>query len=237
LEFWRSALSPEFTQKQALEVRNTLNLMTGDRVVDVPCGNGRLTLELAAAGLRMTGLDLASEFIEEAKEAARKRNLSLELVCRDMRDLPASGGFDAAYCVGNSFGYLDHEGNADFLKAVARTLRPKGRFLLEYPLVAEIALARKPMRQWHKAGAVLMISEQSYDVTRSRLQTNYVFIQNGTEHTCQAAYQIYTCRETMSMMQDAGFTELRLLKDLSGSPSSHFTLGAEVLYVMAERAE
>ena len=37
--------------------------------------------------------------------------------------------FDGAFCVGNSFGYLDDEGNAAFLRAVRAALKPGGRFI------------------------------------------------------------------------------------------------------------
>ena len=54
-----------------------------------------------------------------------------------MRDLPWRSTFDGAFCVGNSFGYLDDPGNAAFLRAVRETLRPGARLVLETPMVLE----------------------------------------------------------------------------------------------------
>ena len=54
-----------------------------------------------------------------------------------MRDLPWPARFDGAFCLGNSFGYLDDEGNASFLRAVAAALKPGARFVLETPMVLE----------------------------------------------------------------------------------------------------
>ena len=57
-----------------------------------------------------------------------------------MRDLPWPGQFDGAYSLGNSFGYLDDDGNAAFLKSVAAALKPGARFVLETGYVMETLL-------------------------------------------------------------------------------------------------
>jgi hypothetical protein len=44
-----------------------------------------------------------------------------------MRDLLWRSRFDGAFCFGNSFGYLDDEGNAAFLRAVAAALVVRAR--------------------------------------------------------------------------------------------------------------
>ena len=54
-----------------------------------------------------------------------------------MRDLPWPQRFDGVFCFGNSFAYLDDQGNADYLANVARALKPSGRFVLETGIVAE----------------------------------------------------------------------------------------------------
>ena len=67
LELWRRAIPPEHTKAEAEFLIQNLNCEAGARVLDVPCGNGRLTFELANRGYRMTGVDIAEEFIEEAR--------------------------------------------------------------------------------------------------------------------------------------------------------------------------
>ena len=68
-----------------------------------------------------------------------------------MRDLPWRARFDGAFCLGNSFGYLDDEGNAAFLRAVAAALKPGARFVLETPMVLENLLGHikdRPGGKW-----------------------------------------------------------------------------------------
>src|SRR5262249_19159540 len=87
------------------------------------------------------------------RAAAAGRPLSVRWEQRDMRDLPWSGAFDGAFCFGNSFGYYDEEGNADFLKAVARTLKPGARFLLDTSYLTEGLLPNLQERAWYPSGA------------------------------------------------------------------------------------
>ncbi len=59
LDLWRAAVPKEATRTQAEFLIETLELPAESRVLDVPCGNGRLALALAAHGYTMTGLDIA----------------------------------------------------------------------------------------------------------------------------------------------------------------------------------
>src|SRR5882762_7459486 len=69
LDLWRKAIRPEQTKAEADFLVNVLQCEAGSHLLDVPCGNGRLSLELARRGYRVTGVDIAEEFIEEARAA------------------------------------------------------------------------------------------------------------------------------------------------------------------------
>src|SRR5207244_4289292 len=62
LDFWEQAVPEQTTQTEADFLFGALNVSAGAKVLDVPCGNGRLSLALAGRGLRMTGIDLAGEY-------------------------------------------------------------------------------------------------------------------------------------------------------------------------------
>ena len=67
LDLWRRAIPPEQTAAEAEFLMKQLQCAEGARVLDVPCGNGRLSFELAKRGLRVTGVDISDEFIAEAR--------------------------------------------------------------------------------------------------------------------------------------------------------------------------
>lgn len=222
LELWRRAHTLDVTRGQANDIARALGIGHGTEVLDVPCGNGRIALELAAKGARVRGLDRSAEFIREGRRHARERGLELELVQGDMRALPWQEAFDAALCVGNSFGYMDDEGNLAFLAAVARALRSGGRFLLEYPLVAELVRARRVYRDWHILGERLLLSDGHYDADAGRLETSYTFVDlaspGGALESRVASYRVYSARELVELLERAGFGRIELFCDLEPQP-------------------
>ena len=124
---------------------------------------------------------------------------------RDMRDLPWPGRFDGAFCVGNSFGYLDDEGNAAFLRAIRAALKPGGRFVLETPMVLENLLNHLHARPWWKAGDVYLLVENQYDPARARLDIEYTFASNGRVEVRRGSHRAYTYRELVELLTTSGF--------------------------------
>src|SRR5438067_1572377 len=66
LDLWRKAIPPEQTKAEAEFLVNHLNCESGAQLLDLPCGNGRLSFEMAKRGYQVTGVDISVEFIEEA---------------------------------------------------------------------------------------------------------------------------------------------------------------------------
>src|SRR5947209_376398 len=75
------------TASEAEFLERELALKNGQRVLDVPCGNGRLALALAAKGMRLSGVDSSSELLKDARAAGP----NIEWHERDMRRLAGLG--------------------------------------------------------------------------------------------------------------------------------------------------
>src|SRR4029079_1480712 len=125
-EFWRRAVPREATVAEVDFVERRLGLMPAARVLDVPCGSGRHSIELARRGHRVTGVDISAEAIAHARGAAAEAGVEVDLVRDEMRALPRTGAVDAALCMGNSVGYLDLGGLRDFLAALGGAVRRRG---------------------------------------------------------------------------------------------------------------
>ena len=106
LELWRRAIPEEQTRAEADFLAGVFGNPEGRAILDVPCGNGRLTLPLAGRGYRMTGVDLCGPFLAEARERAGAAGLEIAWRQGDMRELPWEEAFHGACCMGNSFGYV-----------------------------------------------------------------------------------------------------------------------------------
>jgi SAM-dependent methyltransferase len=223
LETWRRFTPEEHTRAEVDFIEKELGLRPSAQVLDVPCGGGRHSLELARRGYRPTGVDLASGFIAEAQDRSAKQGLAVTWENREMRDLPWAEQFDGVFSFGNSFGYLHDAGNRDFLKAVHRTLRPGAKLLLDVPSLAESLLAKFEERQWYPAGDILFLIEQHYDPLRGRMDTEYTFVQNGKVEKRPASHRVYTCRELLGLLEETGFGDVTVYGSLNREP---FQLGS-----------
>jgi SAM-dependent methyltransferase len=237
LEFWRRAMTPEMTAADADFLVEALALRPGARVLDVPCGDGRLALELAGRGYTLTGVDLAREFLADARRAARARKLAIDWHRGDMRELPGVLGsrarFDAAFCFGNSFAYFDRAGVAAFLAGVAKALRSGGRFVIDTGAAAESLLPQLDERIWMPVGDLVMLAENDYDAAHSRLDTTFTFMQGARRETGRASQWVFTVGELCALLAAAGLRTVELWSDLQRTP---FALGAQRLLLVAEKA-
>jgi 2-polyprenyl-3-methyl-5-hydroxy-6-metoxy-1,4-benzoquinol methylase len=200
---WLHALPAEHTQREADRLERLLAVPRGAEILDVPCGAGRLSLPLAERGYRVTGVDWSSECLGHARSRDTLHHVTWEP--RDMRDLPWSERFDGAFCAGNSFGYLDDEGNAAFLCAVREALKPGGRFVLDTPMVLENLLNHVRPRAWWKAGEVHLLAENEYNAETARLDIEYTFVSNGNVDVRRGSHRAYTYRELVGLLTAAGF--------------------------------
>jgi SAM-dependent methyltransferase len=234
-EFWRRAVPPEAADAEADFVERHLGLKPGSRIVDVPCGSGRHTLALAARGHHVTGLDISAEAIAYARRAAADAQLDVELVLADMREVPRAGAYDAAICMGNSFGYLDIAGTREFVAALADAVRPGGGLVIDFNAAAESVLpgfTGEPRTM--RAGDIAVTATTEYDVAGSRLISGYHFTRRAEEVRVTAVHHVCTCAHLGQLLIDAGFTDVGRYGGPDGGP---YALGSGRLLLTARRAE
>ena len=233
-EFWRRAAPPESTEADIHFVERQLGLSAGSRIVDVPCGSGRHSLALAARGHVVTGIDISTEAITHARRAAAEAGLDIELAVADLRDIPRGKMFDAAICLGNSFGYLEIGGVREFLARVAAAVRPGGGLVIDFNAAAETILPgfRGEPRTMH-TGDITVLATTDYDITRSRLISGYRFIRGSQETRVTAIHHLYTCAHLAQLLSDAGFTDVGFHGGTGGEP---YELRSPRLLLTARRA-
>lgn len=232
-EFQAQGFPHEKTQAEVDFMISTLNLEAGDSVLDLACGIGRHSVELAARGMDVTGLDFNRTVLEVAEEAAKKRGVSARFVELDMRKLTGNGVYDAVICFWTSFGYFEDQAD-DLLvaKRVADSLRSGGRFLIDLQ-VAESVFPRFQERRWswlNDQRSRRLLEEVSWNVEMGRVDCEWTFLENGSARSCSSSVRLYSYRGLCGLLRQAGFQRFAGYETVSGSP---FKLGSQRLSLVS----
>ncbi|HEX3015544.1 MAG TPA: class I SAM-dependent methyltransferase [Desulfobacteria bacterium] len=90
-----------------VQVFDRAGLEKGCRILDLACGTGNISLELAKRGYQVVGIDYSAEMLAVAEEKLRRYRVPLYQA--DMRKLPPlSGKFSAVVCLTDSLNYLSN---------------------------------------------------------------------------------------------------------------------------------
>jgi len=118
-------------ERWARELIGLLNIKPGEHVLDIGCGDGRHSAEIASLvrGGRVVGIDRSPAMIRFAQEHFPSRSFSnLSFVEGDASNLPFDCEFDVVFSNAALHWVLDHR---PVLSGIARALRPGGRCVLQ----------------------------------------------------------------------------------------------------------
>ncbi|MBI4744845.1 MAG: class I SAM-dependent methyltransferase [Actinobacteria bacterium] len=112
-------------------IEKEINYNKNIRILDIGCGTGRHSIELAKRGYNVVGIDLSESLLERAKEKAFEQNLQIVFQKHDARNLPFLHEFDLVImlCEG-AFPLMEtDEMNFQILQNAANALKPKGKMI------------------------------------------------------------------------------------------------------------
>ncbi len=113
-------------------VMKLAGLREGDSVLDAGCGVGRISVELAALGLKVTGTDIIQAELDTAAESASDEGVEIDFIKADMRKWCRPKAFDCTVNLYTSFGYCDTvEEDMLYLKNMCACVRDGGSFIFE----------------------------------------------------------------------------------------------------------
>jgi SAM-dependent methyltransferase len=228
-EWWRSWFGPgylalydeylgERTPVEIDQLQALLRLRPPQRILDLPCGQGRHAIELARRGYDVTGVDLSPFLLKIAEERARADGVRVRWLSGDMRQPIAGERFDVVLNLFTSLGYFADEGDdRKVVGAAATMLVPGGRFVLEV-INGERVMAHFEEREWFTVGQAAVVERRSLDrSTRRMVVERTVTTPNETDVSLHAI-RLYVGRDVDAMLRGAGFALVDLYGDWSGEP-------------------
>ncbi len=134
-------------------VKDIAKLAPGSKVLDAGCGLGRISVELAALDLDVTGVDIIQSELDAAQDSALAEGVELTLVNHDLRTFHAPNQFDCAVNLYTSFGYCDTiDEDMQILRNIAESVKPGGTFIMECTSRETAILYWTPGEEFERAG-------------------------------------------------------------------------------------
>lgn len=239
-DFWE--LVPMFTAhhweiapEQVDFVVSVLELEPGAAVLDLPCGVGRHSLELARRGYRVTGVDRTAAYLQAARKTAADEDLELELVQADMREFVRPGAFDAAINLYTSFGYFeDPAEDRQVAENFWLSLKPGGALVMQ--MMGKEVLARIFLpRDWQELpDGSLFLQERTVTDDWSWVENRWILVKDGERREWAVSHRLYDGVGLKALLLDVGFESVALC----GGPAEDvpYDTSAQQLTAVARKA-
>ncbi len=200
------------------DIVRLLDIPPGADVLDLCCGPGRHSLELARRGFRVTGVDRTPAYLAQARERAGAEGLSVEFVEGDMREFRRPDAFDAILNIYSSFGYFEGaDDDSRVLDNAYACLRGGGKLLMDM-MGKEVVARIFRERDWHEEGGVLFLEERSVDPGWGAMRNRWIMVKDGERFEFEFHLHLFSGVELDSLLRGAGFGSVNLFGDLKGRP-------------------
>ncbi|KPL00224.1 MAG: hypothetical protein AMJ91_05020 [candidate division Zixibacteria bacterium SM23_73_3] len=199
----------ELEKRSSKEVESIIKMMDlkpKARILDLCCGYGRHSIELAQRGFKVTGYDLSDFFLQKAKKDSAALGLKIEFKKGDMRRLPFEARFDAVVNIFTSFGFFDKEkDDLKVLKGVCKALKKEGLFLLDLKNREQL-IRNFARRRWRPERDFIVLEDNFFDLFTSRWEsTRTLLLGNGKKTEYSFSLRLYSFAEILNSLKKAGF--------------------------------
>jgi len=224
-DFWEQYAPIMFDDKRWAEVSQVtdgvtrlagLNLYKGKTkrkaplLLDLCCGFGRITLELARCGFSATGVDITAAYLNAAREDAAHEGLDIEFIQDDVRSFKRKSAFDAAVNLYNSFGFFENpDDDLLFLSNAHYSLRKGGALIIDV-LGKEIAVRDYTEAEWFERAGFIVLTESTPADSWASVWNRWILLKDGERREKVFIQRLYAASELRSMLSRAGFSRVEL---------------------------
>jgi SAM-dependent methyltransferase len=226
--FWKTFAPTMFnrerldaTAEEIGQIVKLLDIKEGAKILDLCCGIGRHSLELARRGYSVVGVDLTEEYLARARKQAESEGLNIEFVRNDMRRFCQIESFDAVINMFTAFGYF--EDIADDKRVLANiycSLRQSGKLIMDMA-GKEVVAKVFSEREWRDQNGNIFLRESKISQNWSWCENRWMMLENGKLQKFEFAHRIYSAVELSGLLTDCGFSSVSIYGDLAGADYDH----------------
>ena len=207
-----------------LRLLDSRGVKSGDACVECACGTGALTVPLAKAGLKMTGVDMSGEMLAAAMNRARSAGCAIPFVRQDMVSLTLPRRVHAVLCTCDGVNYLDAQRAPLFFRRAFECLRPGGVLLFDVSTPFKLRTLLGSRTLTRREDDFCYIWENRWDGGAGRVRLHVTaFVRNaaGTydrveERQTQYAHNRVALKKQLSQ---CGFTDIAFYGRMRLSPA------------------
>lgn len=223
---WVGFPSAEATAAEVDRVEALVGLRPPARVLDAGCGTGRQTVELAARGYAVVGIDVAAAYVAQARAAAEARRLAVDFRVQRGSELVEEAAFDLVLAFNHTLGFMDDAELARHLRRLRAALKPAGTFLLTLagPTIAP-GRERHESRTWAERDGRFILSHHLLE-GGYRTETSIVIDPERSEIVeFRERQRAFALDGILALLRTAGFGQIDCFADLDGAAATPGAFG------------
>ena len=198
-------LTAERTTREIDFIEAQLQLPAGAHILDVGCGFGRHSIELARRGYAVTGIDPAAAMIAAAHERAVEAAVSVDFRQVRGEQFITDDPFDAAICLFTSLGQIGPDGeNNGLVGRVYEALKPGGLFVVEVPQRETAVSQLRPSDKFGEGEQFTAVTRQ-YNPSDQTVTETFRLVAPEETRSYLLRYHLYSFTELESLLKQAGF--------------------------------
>lgn len=215
------------TKKQVDFLINVMGLTGKERILDLACGFGRHSLELARRGFSVVGVDITKAYVEDASQQAEQENLPAQFIHSDIRNVNFEREFDVVLNMADgAIGYLENdEENLKIFDVIAKALRPGGKHLMDI-MSADYADTHFPCSLWEAGQSGLTLSRFEWDRKSKILlygQNDFAYGDTLTAPAFESGdpIRLYHREEIEKIMKERDMSVKQVFGNFDGTPGNN----------------
>lgn len=214
-DIYLSAFVPFYTNSQTKqEVKFVKDYFDPKRkILDMACGNGRHSLQLAKEGFNVVGVDYSKVLIDEAQKNAKESGLEIKFIKGDMRNPKVAQKFDGAIILGDSFGYFSDQDNEKVIKGMAKIIKKSGYLIIDLPNTPGILRNVRERSKRKLPNGHMVAQHFFFDPETFILTTRWEVVVNKKREEYEGTMRLYTLPEIKALLERNKFG----LKEVYGS--------------------